>query len=102
MLHSWPAGAAPWVDMHVHVAGIGAGGSGCFVNPGLAGGWKSRFYFRAFGATMAELEEHGDALRRASRGDFGLRSRVVFDIFQDLRFSLLSVGIVGQSADGAE
>ncbi len=54
--------AAPYVDMHVHVAGIGAGGSGCFVHPDLAQGWKSSFYFRAFGASMEELEAEGDTL----------------------------------------
>ncbi|NNL99692.1 MAG: amidohydrolase family protein, partial [Gammaproteobacteria bacterium] len=28
----------------------------------LAAGWKSGFYFRAFGATLDELREHGDTL----------------------------------------
>ena len=57
------------VDMHVHTAGIGARGSGCFVSASLRDGYKFKWYLRAFGVRLEELEEHGDALvvQRLSR-----------------------------------
>lgn len=54
--------AAPIIDMHVHTAGIGACGSGCFVSPGLRSNWRYRIYLRAFGVSEVELQEVGDAL----------------------------------------
>lgn len=48
--------------MHVHVAGIGAGGSGCYVSPSLRDGYKFRFYLGAFGVTLKELQNAGDGL----------------------------------------
>src|ERR1022692_322432 len=50
------------VDMHCHVAGIGAGGSGCFVSPKLRESWKFKIYLRAFGVSRQELEDKGDGL----------------------------------------
>ncbi|MFO1488305.1 MAG: amidohydrolase family protein [Verrucomicrobiota bacterium] len=50
------------VDMHCHVAGIGAGGSGCFVSAKLKDSWKFDIYLKAFGVTRAEIESQGDAL----------------------------------------
>ncbi len=50
------------VDMHVHVAGIGAGGSGCFISDELRKSWKYRVYLRAFGVTETEMIEKGDAI----------------------------------------
>ena len=50
------------VDMHVHTAGIGAGGSGAFVSQELRESYKFKWYLRAFGVTLDELEEHGDDL----------------------------------------
>ncbi len=50
------------LDMHVHAAGIGAGGSGAFVNREMGESWRFPFYLRAFGVTRAELEAHGDGL----------------------------------------
>ena len=50
------------VDMHCHIAGIGAGGSGCFVAPGLLHNWRFSFYLRSFGVSLRELREHGDTL----------------------------------------
>ncbi|HEY6873789.1 MAG TPA: amidohydrolase family protein [Geobacteraceae bacterium] len=52
----------PVIDIHCHTAGIGAGGSGCFVSPALRRSWKYRFYLRAFGATEEELLREGDGL----------------------------------------
>jgi len=50
------------VDMHCHLAGIGAGGSGCFVSPKLQHNWRFKIYLRSFGVSQPELSEHGDEL----------------------------------------
>ncbi len=52
----------PLVDLHCHVAGIGAGGSGCFVSPALLNNWRFGFYLRSFGVRREEVEREGDAL----------------------------------------
>lgn len=52
--------ATPIVDLHCHVAGLGAGGSGCFVSPALRDNWRFGFYLRAFGASREEVEREGD------------------------------------------
>jgi predicted TIM-barrel fold metal-dependent hydrolase len=54
-----PAGI---VDMHCHIAGIGAGGSGCFVSPRLRDNWRFKIYLRSFGVSRAELLTRGDGL----------------------------------------
>ncbi|MDD5395315.1 MAG: hypothetical protein PHE17_20010 [Thiothrix sp.] len=48
------------VDMHVHIAGIGAGGSGCFVSPALQENFRFAQYLAGFGVTRSELQQHGD------------------------------------------
>lgn len=50
------------VDMHCHVAGIGAGGSGCFVCDELRASWKFGVFLRGFGITEKELEAGGDRI----------------------------------------
>jgi uncharacterized protein len=50
------------LDMHCHVAGIGAGGSGAFISEQLRSSWKYRIYLKAFGVTEAEVQEQGDGL----------------------------------------
>lgn len=50
------------IDMHCHVAGIGAGGSGCFVSDRLRRNWRYRMYVKAFGVTEQELLREGDDL----------------------------------------
>ena len=52
----------PLIDMHVHTAGIGAGDSGCFVSKELREGYKFKWYLKAFGVTLEELQTQGDAL----------------------------------------
>jgi predicted TIM-barrel fold metal-dependent hydrolase len=52
----------PVIDIHCHTAGIGAGGSGCFVSAQMRRSWKYRFYLRAFGVTDAELVREGDGV----------------------------------------
>ncbi|HXI73317.1 MAG TPA: amidohydrolase family protein [Verrucomicrobiae bacterium] len=54
-----PAGI---VDMHCHIAGIGAGGSGCWVSPRLRNNWRFKIYLRSFGVSKQELLEQGDTL----------------------------------------
>ena len=44
-----PAGI---VDMHCHIAGIGAGGSGCFVSPRLRHNWRFKIYLHSFGVSQ--------------------------------------------------
>lgn len=57
------------IDIHCHTAGIGAGGSGCFVSHRLRRSFRYRFYLKAFGITEEELLAHGDGLivQRISR-----------------------------------
>lgn len=50
------------IDMHSHVAGLGGGGSGCFVSEKLRDNWRFGAYLRSFGVTRKELEEKGDGL----------------------------------------
>lgn len=50
------------IDIHCHIAGIGAGGSGCFVSPALRHNWRYRIYLKAFGITEKDLKREGDAL----------------------------------------
>lgn len=57
-----PLPAGKITDLHCHTAGLGAGGSGCFVSPEMRGSYKLRFYLRSFGVTEAELLREGDAL----------------------------------------
>lgn len=50
------------LDLHCHVAGIGAGESGCFLSPALQQSYKFAVYQRSFGVTPAELKERGDGV----------------------------------------
>ena len=50
------------LDMHCHVAGIGAGGSGAFISEKLRSSWKYQIYLKAFGVTEAQVKQQGDAL----------------------------------------
>ena len=54
-----PAGI---VDMHCHIAGIGAGGSGCFVSPRLRHNWRFKIYLHSFGVSQQEILKSGDGL----------------------------------------
>ena len=56
-------GAVPEIlDMHCHVAGIGAGGSGAFISEQLRRSWKYLIYLKSFGLNEGELRQHGDGL----------------------------------------
>ena len=54
-----PAGI---VDMHCHIAGIGAGGSGCFVSSRLQHNWRFKIYLHSFGVSQKEILKSGDGL----------------------------------------
>lgn len=54
--------AEGYLDMHVHTAGIGAGGSGAFVGAEMRSDLRFRFYLHAFGVSEEELEAGGDGL----------------------------------------
>ena len=48
--------------MHCHIAGIGAGGSGCWVSPGMRDNWRFNIYLQSFGVSRKEMMEQGDGL----------------------------------------
>ncbi|MGD1153206.1 MAG: amidohydrolase family protein [Syntrophales bacterium] len=50
------------VDMHCHVAGIGAGGSGCFISNEFRKNWRFPLYLKSFGVSEQELLEKSDSL----------------------------------------
>lgn len=50
------------VDIHCHTAGIGAGGSGCFISEALRSSYKFRIYLDSFGVDLPALKANGDAL----------------------------------------
>ena len=51
---------SPIFDMHCHTAGVGAGGSGCFVSKELKNNFRFKVYLKAFGVTLPEIEAKGD------------------------------------------
>jgi len=57
------------IDVHCHTAGIGAGGSGCFVSGALRRNVRFPFFLKSFGVTEQELLQQGDrlVLERLSR-----------------------------------
>ncbi|MDD2804221.1 MAG: amidohydrolase family protein [Elusimicrobiales bacterium] len=69
-----PAGIT---DMHCHIAGIGAGGSGALVSARLRRSPRFALYLRAFGVTAAELEKKGDWLIPARVSELAKKSRSV-------------------------
>lgn len=48
------------VDLHVHTAGFGAGGSGCFVSPAMQASFKFDLYLKSFGFSREQLVRDGD------------------------------------------
>jgi len=50
------------LDMHCHVAGIGAGDSGAFLSDKMRNNWRYKIYLRAFSVTEEDVIRHGDAL----------------------------------------
>lgn len=66
----WPASPAisldqartSYLDMHVHVAGLGAQGSGCFISEEMRKNFRFPFFLWAMDISVEQLEEHGDAI----------------------------------------
>jgi len=58
----------PVVDLHCHVAGLGAGESGSFVSLRMRRSFRFPFFLRAFGVSRREIEREGDGVivRRVS------------------------------------
>ena len=58
-----------YLDMHVHVAGLGARGSGCFVNEEMRENIRFPFFLWAMDITVEQLEAEGDQvlIRNLSR-----------------------------------
>lgn len=58
------------MDMHCHVAGIGAGDSGCFISESMRDSFRFGIYLDAFGVSLEDLQNEGDQLvvRRLSDG----------------------------------
>lgn len=50
------------VDFHAHVAGLGYGDSGCFINEEMRSNIRFPFYLWAMGVSMKELRTQGDAV----------------------------------------
>jgi predicted TIM-barrel fold metal-dependent hydrolase len=57
-----PATGKTIVDMHVHVAGLGYGDSGCFINETMRENFRFPFYLWSMGITEDQLKEYGDSL----------------------------------------
>jgi len=63
--------------MHCHIAGLGAGGSGCFVSPRLRNNWRFNVYLRSFGITQKEILKRGDGLVADRISEMVAQSRTV-------------------------
>ena len=50
------------IDIHVHVAGLGYGNSGCFINREMRENFRFPVYLWAMGVTQEELEQFGDQI----------------------------------------
>jgi predicted TIM-barrel fold metal-dependent hydrolase len=66
-----------FIDIHCHVAGIGAGKSGCFVSDAIKRSWKYRIFLKAFGITEKDLLQEGDGLIFKRLSETLARSRTV-------------------------
>ena len=79
------------IDIHCHTAGIGAGGSGCFVSSTLRDSWRYGIYLKAFGVSEQELRAWGDGLIMQRISGLLSRSRHV-----DAAVILAMDGIAGE------
>jgi len=50
------------IDWHAHVAGLGYGDSGAFINDEMRNNFRVRFFMRWLGVTEKELEAEGDQI----------------------------------------
>ncbi|MEN8132806.1 MAG: amidohydrolase family protein [Pseudomonadota bacterium] len=57
-----PSSGKTIIDMHVHVAGLGYGDSGCYINEAMRSNFRFPFYLWAMDVTEEELKRHGDRI----------------------------------------
>lgn len=50
------------IDMHVHIAGIGAGNTDCYVAPALRNNMRFNQYLAGFGVSITEIQQKGDQI----------------------------------------
>ncbi len=50
------------IDNHVHIAGLGYGNSGCFINEGMRNNYRFPFYLWAMDVSEDELKQYGDQI----------------------------------------
>lgn len=65
------------IDFHAHVAGLGYGNSGCFINDEMRDNFRFRFYLMAMGTSLKELEKEGDQIVFKKISDAVAQSTVV-------------------------
>ena len=58
----FPAKGKEIIDYHVHIAGLGYGDSGCFVNTLMRENYRFSFYLRALDVTEEDLRNFGDQI----------------------------------------
>ena len=57
-----PANQKTIIDFHAHVAGLGYGNSGCFINEKMRENFRFPFYLKAMKVSQRELRKKGDAI----------------------------------------
>jgi len=72
-----PLEQAHIIDWHVHVAGMGFGGSGNFINEEMRNNFRFDFFLSWMDVTEEELEEYGDQILVKKLGDKIVRSKYV-------------------------
>lgn len=50
------------IDWHVHIAGLGYGNSGAFINGEMRSNFRFNYFLKWMGVTEQELEEYGDKI----------------------------------------
>ena len=82
------------VDFHVHVAGLGYGNSGCFINEEMRNNFRFKFFIRAMGVTLDELEKEGDKVLFKKISDSVSESTVISKVV------ILSMdGVINEQGD---
>jgi predicted TIM-barrel fold metal-dependent hydrolase len=72
-----PLEQAHIIDWHVHVAGMGFGGSGNFINEEMRENFRFEFFLSWMDVTEEQLEEHGDQILVKKLGDKIVQSKYV-------------------------
>ncbi|HBA86797.1 MAG TPA: metal-dependent hydrolase [Geobacter sp.] len=82
------------IDIHCHTAGIGAGGSGCFISPSMRKSWRYRIFLKAFGVTEQDLLREGDGLVMRRTSEMLAQSQLV-----SAAVILAMDGVVGEDGE---